>query len=65
VEGDAGGFVVQSVDWLSLPAHLGQVPFHEWSFWHLFCGMAPEERGTPAPTLEEAIAAFEARFGTT
>lgn len=55
-----GGFVVQSADWVRWPAPMGLVHHHEWHFWKLFCELPPEDRATPHPSLEEAIAAFEA-----
>lgn len=57
------GFVVQSADWVRLPVRLEELQHHESQFWELFCEEAPEERARPYPSLEAAIAAFDAEFG--
>ena len=57
------GFVVQSADRVRLPLRLEDLQHHERQFWELFCEVAPEERAKPYPSLEEAIAAFDAEFG--
>lgn len=57
------GFVVQSADWVRLPSQPEDMRHHERQFWELFFEVAPEERATPHPSLEEAIAAFNAKFG--
>lgn len=57
------GFVVQSADRVRLPLRPEGMRQHERQFWELFCEVAPEERATPSPSLEEAIAAFDAEFG--
>jgi hypothetical protein len=57
------GFVVQSADRVRLPLLPEDLQHHERQFWELFCEVAPEERARPYPSLEEAIAAFDAEFG--
>ena len=57
------GFVVQSADRVRLPPRPEELQQHERQFWELLCEVAPEERAKPYPTLEEAIAAFDAEFG--
>jgi hypothetical protein len=57
------GFVVQSVDRIHLPVNMEEMQRHERQFWELFCEEAPDQRGTPSASLEEAIAAFDAEFG--
>ena len=57
------GFVVQSADRVRLPLQREELQHHERQFWELFCEVAPEERATPYPSLEQAIAAFDAEFG--
>jgi hypothetical protein len=57
------GFVVQSADRVRLPLRLEDLQHHERQFWELFCEVAPEERAKPYPSLEQAIAAFDAEFG--
>ena len=56
-------FVVQSADRIRLPLRREILQQHEDQFWELFCETAPEERGPSYPSLEEAIAAFDAEFG--
>jgi hypothetical protein len=57
------GFVVQSADRVGLPLRLEDLQHHERQFWELLCEVAPEERAKPYPSLEQAIAAFDAEFG--
>jgi hypothetical protein len=57
------GFVVQSADRVRLPLRLEELQHYERQFWELFCEVAPEERGKPYASLEEAVAAFDAEFG--
>lgn len=57
-----GGFVVQSMDRVSLPFNIENVKQHERQFWELFCEAAPEERFEPRPSIEEAITEFDKYF---
>lgn len=56
------GFVVQSADRVRLPLGAEELRHHEMQFWELFCEVSPEERGKSYPSIEEAIAAFDAEF---
>lgn len=58
----SGGFVVQSADRIREPVNLDDLRQHERQLWELFCDVAPEDRGEIYPTLEDAIAAFDADF---
>jgi len=57
------GFVVQSADWINLPVRPEAMSHHERQLWELFCEEAPDQRSVPYPSIEEAIAAFDAEFG--
>ncbi|ATB39675.1 hypothetical protein CYFUS_005120 [Cystobacter fuscus] len=57
------GFVVQSADRINLPVDMEDMRFHERQLWELFCEEAPDQRGVPSASIEEAIAAFDAKFG--
>ncbi|WPB77143.1 hypothetical protein KYC5002_50215 [Archangium violaceum] len=57
------GFVVQSADRIHLPVNMEEMRCHERQFWELFCEEAPDQRSVPYPSIEEAIAAFDAEFG--
>lgn len=56
------GFVVQSADRVRLPVPMEELHQHERQFWELLCEGAPEERDKLYPSLEQAIAAFDAEF---
>jgi len=58
-----GGYVVQSADHISSPANAKELVEHEQRLLELFSDVAPEERGEPYPTVEEAIRAFDDEFG--
>ncbi|MBV9948539.1 MAG: hypothetical protein JOZ69_16940 [Myxococcales bacterium] len=58
-----GLFFVQSADRLRLPLRLEDIHAHEVQLWELFLEASPDERGTPHPTIEQAVAAFDAQFG--
>lgn len=55
-------FVVQSADRVRISRSVDGLLEHEKQFWELFCEIAPEERSSLHPTLEEAIAAFDQYF---
>ncbi|XXF77900.1 hypothetical protein P2318_33345 [Myxococcaceae bacterium GXIMD 01537] len=48
---------------MRLPFRPEELQHHERQFWELLCEVAPEERATPYPSLEQAIAAFDMEFG--
>lgn len=58
-----GAFVVQSADRIHLPVSMENMRFQERQLWELFCEQAPDQRGQPSASIEEAIAAFDAKFG--
>jgi len=57
-----GGYVVQSADWLRLPLREDQLHQLTAQFVELLFEEPPDNRGPLRPTIEEAIAAFDAQF---
>lgn len=57
-----GKFCVQSADYYYLPIREEQVRMLERQFLELFLEEAPDSRSLLYPTLEEAIASYDAEF---
>ena len=57
-----GGYCVQSADRVRLPFKDENSRFQKEQFWELLIEEAPDARSRPFPTIEEAIADFDAAF---